>query len=235
MDSPRLLPSALPSAASSETFGGVSYRVDGELVPVLTVELQSENAVYFEHHILLWKSPEVELSLRTMKGAARRMIAGTQIFVTEASGPGEIAFSRDGAGQILSMHLPRGRELHVREHQFLAATAEIEYAFERVKGVANMLFGGTGFFVDRFRAGGGDGVLWIHGYGNVFEKELDAGEQIDVEPGAWLYKDATVKMETNIARLTTGLLAGVNLAMNRFTGPGRIGVQSMYMNIPTDD
>ena len=52
-----------------------------------------------------------------------------------------------------------------------------------------MLFGGTGFFIDRFRCASGDGILWLHGYGNVFEKTLAVGEQIDIEPGGWLYKD----------------------------------------------
>jgi uncharacterized protein (AIM24 family) len=33
-----------------------------------------------------------------MKGAFKRMVAGMPIFLTEAQGPGEIAFSRDGAG-----------------------------------------------------------------------------------------------------------------------------------------
>jgi len=81
------------------------------------------------------------------------------------------------------------QEIHVREHQFLAATGNVEYSYEIVKGVSNMLFGGTGFFIDRFRCASGDGILWLHGYGNVFEKTLAVGEQIDIEPGGWLYKD----------------------------------------------
>jgi uncharacterized protein (AIM24 family) len=133
------------------------------------------------------------------------------------------------------MHLRQGGELHVREHQFLAATGNIDYTFERVRGVANMLFGGTGFFIDKFHGAHGDGILWLHGYGNVFEKVLAAGEEIDVEPGAWLYKDPGVRMTTNIQRLSTGIFAGMNLVMNRFTGPGRLGLQSMYVNIETGD
>jgi uncharacterized protein (AIM24 family) len=169
-----------------------------------------------------------------MKGAMKRMLAGMQVFVTEASGSGQIAFSRDGAGHIVPIHLTSGQELHVREHQFLAATSNIDYTFERVKGAANILFGGTGFFIDKFHSHG-DGILWLHGYGNVFEKELAAGESIDVEPGGWLYKDPRVQMETNISRLSTGLLGGFSLMLNRFTGPGRIGLQSMYLHMPASE
>jgi uncharacterized protein (AIM24 family) len=227
------LPTLLPTQAREENFGGVTYHLDGELVPVLTVDV-SRQPVYFEHHILLWKHPGVRVGLRPMKGALKRMMAGMQIFVTEASGNGHIAFSRDGAGHIAPIHLSRGQELHVREHQFLAATGNIDYTFARVQGVGNMLFGGSGFFIDKFRCSDGEGVLWLHGYGNVFEKTLAPGEQIDIEPGAWLYKDPDVRMETDVDRLTSGFFgAAANFVVNRFTGPGRVGLQSMYMHMPT--
>src|SRR5439155_3775962 len=155
--------------------------------------------------------------------------------VTEAKGQGQIAFSRDGAGHIFAIHLNQGQEIHVREHQFLAATQNIDYTFERVKGISNMLMGGTGFFIDKFHGSQGDGILWLHGYGNVFEKVLAPGEQIDVEPGGWLYKDTAVKMETNMQRLSTGLFGSMSFITNRFTGPGRSGIQSMYLHLPTGE
>ena len=96
-----------------------------------------------------------------------------------------------------------------------------------------MLFGGTGFFIDKFRGGPGDGILWLHGYGNVFELELPPSAAIEVEPGGWLYKEASVQMETNIQRLSSGLFGSMNFITNRFTGPGRIAIQSMYMHMPT--
>ena len=229
------LPTLMPTSASAETFGGVTYHIDGELVPVLSVNV-SQTPVYFEHHILLWKHPTVRIGLKALKGMLKRMIAGMQVFVTEASGPGIIAFSRDGAGHIVPIHLRHGQELHVREHQFLAATGNIDYSFERVQGVRNMLLGGSGFFIDKFRCAQGDGILWLHGYGNVFEKVLEPGEQIDVEPGGWLFKEPNVRMETNFQRLSTGVFAAaMNLALNRFTGPGRIAIQSMYLHTPSGE
>jgi len=231
---PADLPKLMPTSASAETFGGVTYHIDGELVPVLTVDV-SKTPVYFEHHILLWKHTGIQIGLRPMKGALKRMLAGMQVFVTEASGNGMIAFSRDGAGHIVPIHLEQGQELHVREHQFLAATANIDYTFELVKGAANMLVGGSGFFIDKFNSHAGAGILWLHGYGNVFLKTLAAGESIDIEPGGWLFKDPSVRMETRIDRLTSGFFGGMNLIVNRFTGPGRVGIQSMYLHFPTSE
>jgi uncharacterized protein (AIM24 family) len=42
-------------------------------------------------------------------------------------------------------------------------------------------------------------------------------------------------MTTNVQRLSTGIFAGMNLVMNRFTGPGRLGLQSMYIGYETAD
>jgi uncharacterized protein (AIM24 family) len=227
------VPQLLGTTARAETFAGVTYHVEGELVPVLQLEL-ARVPVYFEHHILLWKDPAVEIAIKPLKGALKRMIAGMPVVLTGAQGPGRIAFSRDGVGHVFGMHLETGTAIDVREHQFLAATDNVEYSFSRVKGVANKLFSGTGFFVDTFACPTSPGIVWLHGYGNVFEVTLGPGEQIDVEPGGWIYKDRSVQMATNLQRLSTGLFASAGqLVWNRFTGPGRLALQSMYLHMPT--
>ncbi|MCW5589128.1 MAG: AIM24 family protein [Legionellales bacterium] len=225
-------PHILPTQACEETFANITYHLDGELVPVLTVNITPEYPIFFEHHVMLWKHPSVKISLKTIRGAFKRIIAGKQVFITEATGHGQIAFSRDGAGHIFAKHLKCGEELDVREHQFLAASQNIDYSFKRVQGISNMLLGSSGFFIDTFRAEADDGILWLHGYGNVFEIELGDGEAIDVEPGSWLYKERSVKMDTIGQKLVAGLFGGSNIIINRFTGPGRLGLQSMYYSFP---
>jgi len=132
------VPQLMPTSVSNESFGGVTYHIEGELVPVLHVELGSV-AVYFEHHVLLWKDPHVNAGIKSLAGGFKRMLAGLPIFLTETRGHGHIAFSRDGAGHIMAKHLKQGEALDVREHQFLAATDQVDYTFTRVKGVSNML------------------------------------------------------------------------------------------------
>lgn len=225
------IPQIHPTRVRDESYGGVTYHLEGELVPVLHVEL-SGTPIYFEHHVLLWKHPGVDIGVKSLSGAFKRVLSGMPIFMTQARGPGHIAFSRDGAGQILPIHLARGQSLDVREHQFLAATENVDFTFQRVRGFANMLFSQSGLFIDTFTAGS-DGVVWLHGYGNVFEVVLGPGEQFDVEPGGWVYKDPSVSLETELMQLSTGLFAsGGQIVFNRFTGPGRLGIQSMYYHPP---
>src|SRR5258707_1318003 len=73
-----------------------------------------------------------------------------------------------------------------------------------------------------------------YGYGNVFERRLAAGESILVEPGAFLYKDATVTMQVVPQRLSLGLFSGLGMNLARMTGPGRLGIQSMYYHHATE-
>jgi len=229
------IPALLATNVQNESFGGVTYHIEGELVPALHIEL-SAIGVYFEHHILLWKDPAVQIALRPMKGAFKRMLAGMPFLLTGANGPGRIAFSRDGAGHVFGLHLKPGMAVDVREHQWLAATDSIEYTFSRVRGAANMLFSGTGFFIDTFSCPQREGILWLHGFGNVFEVTLAPGESIDIEPGGWVYKDRTVQMQTMLQRLSTGLFASATqLCWNRFTGPGKIALQTMYVHMESGE
>jgi uncharacterized protein (AIM24 family) len=177
-----------------------------------------------------------------LQNAAKRFFAGLQIFISTAQGPGNLAVSREAPGQIVAMRLQPGQAIDVREHQFLMATSAVDYDFYWQQGLANVLFSRTGLFIDRFTAQRGEGVVLLHGYGNVFEKALGPGEMLDVEPGAWLWKDATVQMQT-VSVLQSGgggglmgalgaFVGGVALQMNRFIGPGRIGLQSMTYHEP---
>jgi uncharacterized protein (AIM24 family) len=227
------VPTQLTTTRREETYGGVTYHIEGELVPVLQVEIGTV-PIYFEHHVLLWKDPRVEISVKSLRGALKRMVAGMQVFVTQAHGPGRIAFSRNGAGHVFPIHLGHNEAVDVREHQFLAATEAVDYTFSRVKGAANMLLGGTGFFIDTFSCREPEGILWLHGYGNVFEITLQQGEQIDIEPGSWIYKDRSVQMQTIVQRASSGIFGSAGrLFWNRFTGPGRVALQSMYLHMQT--
>ena len=230
-------PTLLPTQITQGQAPGLSYRLEGELVPVLHMALNGQVPVYFEHHVLLWKYPTMEVGLHPLKkGLKRRVMGGMPLLLLEAQSGGEIAFSRDSPGHIAALHLASGEGIMVREHQFLAATGNVQYDYSRIKGFSNMMFGG-GFFVDHFYAADHEGVVWVHGYGNVFEKNLDAGETIDIEPGGWLYRDHTVSMEQEVMGFKSGLLGGGggNLVFNRFSGPGRVGLQSAYYHPPVPE
>lgn len=89
-------------------------------------------------------------------------------------------------------------------------------------------------FMDRFMTGSEPGMLILHGYGNVFERTLKPGESIMIEPGGFLYKDASVTMNVELQNLSTGWFGGSGINLARMTGPGRVGIQSMYVHHDTN-
>src|ERR1700722_13696588 len=47
--------------------GDVTVRIEGELVPVVDGELGGRESIYFEHHVLLWKEPRVNISIKSLR------------------------------------------------------------------------------------------------------------------------------------------------------------------------
>jgi uncharacterized protein (AIM24 family) len=210
-------------------FSNSTCQVEGQLVPVAELALAQGDAVFFEHHVMLWKEPGVPMTAMNTGGGMKRMMGGMPHMLSIAHGPGRIALSRDAAGEVVVLPLHPSMELDVREHAFLAGTHSLNYSFVRIKGLANILHGGEGMFMDRFVTQNQPGLLLLHGYGNVFQKTLQHGEKILVEPGGFLYKDSSVSMNTVRQDVRTSMMHhGMFLA--ELTGPGRVGIQSMYVH-----
>lgn len=206
------------------TYGKFSVHVSGELVPIVEVDIPPDDHIYFEHHTLLAKDSTVKIALKARKGLGKRLLAGLPLLQLEASGPGVMSLCQDGVGEIIVLKIA-DHEIDTQQHHFLFATSGVSYDFSRVKGFKNF-FGGAAstFFIDRFS---GNGLLALHGFGNVIVRTLDAGESIDLEPKAWLFKDSSVMMDTFATRIGTGLLGGSFLWMTRFAGPGRVAYESL--------
>jgi uncharacterized protein (AIM24 family) len=206
---------------------GSMIQVDGEIVPVADITLNAGDSVFFEHHALLWKDDNVPLHAQSTGGGIRKMLGGMPFVLTVATGPGRIAFSRDGTGELIVLPFGPSDEIDVRGHSFLIGSHTLTYQFERIKGLKNIIHGGE-MYLDEFKTNGQPGVLVLHGYGNVFERTLATGESILLEPGAFLYKDGTVTINVEQQDLKTGMFGGHSLWLARMTGPGRVGIQSMY-------
>jgi uncharacterized protein (AIM24 family) len=95
--------------------------------------------------------------------------------------------------------------------------------------LANVLHGGSGMYMDRFVTMGGPGLLLLHGNGNVFERKLGPGEKIQLEAGAFLFKDSSVEMNVVQLPVKTGRF-GKGMYLAEMVGPGRVGIQSMYVH-----
>ena len=102
----------------------------------------------------------------------------------------------------------------------------VRYSFERIKGLSNVLHGGSGMYLDRFVTAGEPGIVLLHGYGKPRADARCRRERSLLEPGGYLYKDSSVNMQAVQLNVKTGLFSR-GMYMAEMTA-GRVGIQSMY-------
>ncbi len=265
-------------------FGSSTVQVDGDMVPVAELALDAADSVFFEHHAMLWKDETVPMSVMDTPGGSKRLLGDMPFVLSVAHGPGHLALSRDAAGELVVLPIDGTSVVELRGHALLVASGTMTYSFSKASGLKTALLSGTGLYLDRFEATGEPGVIVVHGFGNVFERTLAEGEMIHVEPGGFLYKDASVSMEVMSVDLAAGAegaskvkaakdmagrgfrglkaaralmkdgvsgavgqvlggggaaVLGEALSSSRaatfmaLTGPGRVGIQSMYLDRAT--
>ena len=219
--------------------GKSSCQIEGLYVPVADFNLAQGDGVYFAHHVLLWKENSVNIGMMSLKGAWKRAFAGMPIFMTQATGPGHIAFSRDMPGELLALPLQPGQAVDVREHFLLAATSQVDYGwvnsniwFSTKNGDDTETHYPLGMTLDRFSASKMPGLLLLHASGNVFVRQLSAGQSILIKPTALIFKDPTVSMQLHFEHPSAGWSLWMSYIQRylwlRVTGPGRIAIQSAF-------
>ncbi len=229
--------------------GKSSCQIEGLYVPVADFNLSAEDGVYFAHHVLLWKENSVNISMMSMKGAWKRAFAGMPIFMTQAKGPGHIAFSRDLPGELLALPLQPGQAVDVREHFLLVATDQVDYGWanSNIWFTTRVQHGDEteyethyplGMFLDRFSAPKTPGLLLLHASGNVFVRQLAPGQSILIKPTALIFKDPTVNMQLHFenphSQWNLWMSYNQRYLWLRVTGPGRIAIQSAFEPVEDD-
>jgi uncharacterized protein (AIM24 family) len=225
-------------------FGDSFCQIEGFYVPVADVNLAGADSIYFTHHVLLWKDPQVNISTMPLASGWKRIFAGLPLIMMQAHGPGHIAFSRDAPGEMIALPLQPGQEVDVREHLFMLATSNVAYDwfstntwYTTQSGDDKETHYPVGMFMDRFSAPQAPGLLLLHASGNVFVRDLAPGQTILVKPTALIFKDPSVQMQLHFEHPRAGFSLGFGWGSGswnnryywlRLWGPGRVAVQSVF-------
>jgi uncharacterized protein (AIM24 family) len=220
-------------------FGDSFCQIEGLYVPVADVNLAGSDSIYFTHHILLWKDPRVNITTMPLAAGWKRVFAGMPLIMTQAHGPGHIAFSRDAPGEMIALPLQPGEEVDVREHLFMLATNNVAYDwfstnvwYTTQSGNDNETHYPVGMFMDRFSAPQAPGLLLLHAAGNVLVRDLGPGQTILVKPTALIFKDPSVQMQLHFEHPRSGFSMWGNWTNRyywlRLWGPGRVAIQSVF-------
>jgi uncharacterized protein (AIM24 family) len=229
---------AIPDMARLQ-FGRSYCQIEGTYVPVADFNLSPEDGVYFTHHVLLWKDPAVTVAPTSLRGGWTRLFAGLPLIMTDARGPGHVAFSRDAPGELVPVPLQAGMTIDVREHIFMVATNQIRYDwfgtgvwFKTKDGDDTETHYPLGMYMDRFSAPSAPGLLLLHASGNAFVRELAHGESLLIKPTALLFKDSSVQMHLHFEHPAGTWRSwrswGERYVWLRLVGPGRVAVHSAY-------
>ena len=219
-------------------FGQSSCQISGAYVPAAEIRLGAGDSIYFSHHVMLWCDTQVQMGNQPMQGGWSRMMAGMPLVMMEAHGPGTLALSENHPGETIAVPLTPGRTIDVCEHRFVMATSNIAYTwfstgvFYRTRsGDETETHYPAGMYMDRFAAQNVPGLLLIHSPGNVFVRELAAGETTVLHPGALVWKDSSVNMSLHLERPAGNSFSrywNPSTPWLRLAGPGRIAMASVF-------
>lgn len=200
------------------------------MVPAVLATLGPQESVYCEHGIMLYKDPSVSVGRKTIQSGGifatmkRETFGGIPFFLAEFTGPGSVAFSRDGVGEIRDIELAPNEVLDVAEGSLLCAENRIPYDMLYVQGthrVGRML----GFYMDRLM---GPGKIALHGFGNIISMTLAAGEKVTCDYGALLFKSGSVTAKSMNLPFGSGLLGKLEAyEVLELVGPGKVALQSI--------
>jgi uncharacterized protein (AIM24 family) len=223
-------------------FGQSFCQVEGKYVPVADFKLAAGDGIYFPHHLVLWKENAPAITAMPLARAIKRLFAGLPMVMTQATGPGRIAFSKDAPGELLALPLSAGQSADVREHVFMVATHSVSYDwfgtgiwFRTQNGKDSETHYPLGAYMDRFTAGPSPGLLLLHGEGNLFVRRLQERQSILIQPSSLLFKDPTVRMHLHFEKpggtWQSWRSWGDRYIWLKLTGPGRVAIQSRFRRI----
>jgi uncharacterized protein (TIGR00266 family) len=209
----------------------MKYKVEGEVMQILTVELDEGEEVFSESGAMSWMSGNISMEsyIRGGLGAGiGRMFTGESLFMVKykpSGGKGIVSFAPSFPGKIIPLQIAPGKELICQSDSFLAAeqTVNLETVFRKKLGVG--LFGGEGFLLQKLS---GSGMAFAEIDGEVFEMDLKAGEQLKVDTGSIAMFEPSVKYDVQMVKGVKNMLfGGEGLFLANLEGPGKVWLQSM--------
>ena len=209
----------------------VNYKIDGDVMQVLTLELDGGEEVFAESGAMAWMSDNVEMEsyMRGGLGAGLgRMLTGESLFLVRfktSGGKGIVTFAPSFPGKIIQLEIGPGKEMICQKDAFLAAeeSVHLETIFRKKLGVG--LFGGEGFLLQKLT---GKGLAFVEIDGEVFKMDLKAGEKLKVDTGSIAMFEPTVKYEIAMVKGVKNMLfGGEGLFLATLEGPGKVWLQSM--------
>jgi uncharacterized protein (TIGR00266 family) len=235
-----------PQAGAGQRADLIDYKIFGEDMQFVEIELDPGESAVAEAGSLMYKDSVVKMEtvfgdgsaasagggfLDKLVGAGKRLITGESLFTTVfshagGSGKAHVAFAAPYPGTIVPMTLANyGGKIICQKDSFLCAARGVSIGLFFQKKIMTALFGGEGFIMQKLE---GDGLVFIHAGGTIVERELTAGERLDVDTGCVVAMTASVNFDIqSVGSVKSALFGGEGVFLATLTGPGKVWIQSL--------
>ncbi|KAF1712313.1 TIGR00266 family protein [Pseudoxanthomonas kalamensis DSM 18571] len=241
---PQAAPPPPPPAGGRGRADEIDYRIVGSDMQFVEVELDPGESAIAEAGALMYKDAAVQMDtlfgdgshsgnggfMDKLLSAGKRVVTGESLFTTVfthgGQGKAKVAFAAPYPGTVLAMKLDQhGGRLVCQKDSFLAGARGVSLGIFFQRKILTGLFGGEGFIMQKLE---GDGWVFIHAGGTVVERELAAGERIDVDTGCVVAFQSSINMDVRpVSGIKSLLFGGEGMFLATLTGPGKIWLQSL--------
>ena len=236
-------PIPLPEQLARMQSDDIDYRIVGNDMPFVEVELDPGESAVDDAGAMMYKDAAIEMGtvfgdgsrqegglMNKLLSAGRRIVTGESLFTTvfthQGRGKARVAFAAPYPGTVLPLRLAEhGGCIICQKDSFLAGARGVRLGVFLQKRILTGLFGGEGFIMQKIE---GDGWVFVHAGGTLVERDLAAGERIDVDTGCVVAFHPGVSMDVRAAGgIKSMLFAGEGMFLATLTGPGKVWLQSL--------
>ena len=209
----------------------MDYKIIGDVMQALTIDLQSGEEVSAEAGAMLYMTDGIRLDAKMkgglLKGLARKFLAGDSLFMSVFRCEGQrgtMALSNPTLGKIIPITL-NGQTVLSERSSFLCSVGNVDLSVAFNKRLGAGFFGGEGFILQKLT---GQGMVFLQAGGNMIEFDLKPGEQLRVDTGCIVSFADTVSYDIQyVGGIKNALFGGEGLFYAQLRGPGHVVLQTL--------
>lgn len=233
-----------PTPANGGSADAIDYEIFGTEMQYVEIELDPGESAVAEAGSMMYMSNYIQMNtifgdgsespggsfVDKMIGAGKRLVTGEGLFSTLFSqtgqGKGKVAFASPYPGKIIPLNLQDyNGKLVCQKDAFLCAAKGVSIGVEFQKKIGTALFGGEGFIMQKLE---GNGMIFVHAGGTIFQKDLQAGETLLLDTGCLVALTSSVQYDIeSVGNVKSAFFGGEGFFFARVTGPGHVWLQSL--------
>ncbi len=212
----------------------MKYRIDGDNLELVTLQIGGNETIYGETGSLTYMSGNVEMKTERKGGimdGIKRSASGESYYLTKfetIGGEGIVSFGGKSPGRILPFDVQPGSEYIVQRNAYLCSEAGVDIDTHMQKKLGKIFFGGEGMFLQKLT---GTGTAFIHVTGDLVEKELNPQELLKVSTSHVAAFEPSVKFDVErVGGIKSSLFGGEGFFMTTLQGPGKVWLRSLTLS-----